>query len=327
MKKRRILLVLAVWVLTAFVGSTVVESSAWARAGGGGSMGSRGSRSFSAPKAPSSPSQSSPGFSSPERNPAMGTPGSSSPGFFSRSPFMQGLAGGLAGGLLGSLLFGGMGHAASGGAGGGGIGILDLILVGALLYFGWRFFKRRRAQTFPSPDSYSDSQGYAGSDSQSGGWQQRAYPALDEVSQGMEELRRTDPGLSAEALKDTLQDVFFRIQAAWANRSLDGVEGMLTQEMANYFRGEFAAMKQKGRINRLENIAVRRVEPGEIWQEAGKDYVTVLFTANLLDYTLDEVNGQVVGGDRNTPVKFQEFWTFCRDTGSPKWKLSAINQS
>lgn len=26
------------------------------------------------------------------------------------------------------------------------------------------------------------------------------------------------------------------------------------------------------------------------------------------------------------PVKFQEFWTFCRDFGASAWRLAAINQ-
>jgi predicted lipid-binding transport protein (Tim44 family) len=322
MKKNRMFLILVVCVLSVFAGSMIVESSAWARAGRGGSFGSRGSRSYTAPKSPSSPFQSSPGFNSPGRSPGIG-----SPGFFGRSPFMQGLAGGLAGGLLGSLLFGGMGHAAAGGVGGGGIGFLDIILIGALLYFGWRFLKRRRAQTFPSQTSRFEPLGQAGSSPRLEEWQQHGYIPSNEVAQGLEQLKRTDTGLNEEALKDSLQDVFFRIQAAWANRSLDGVVGMFTPEMAEYFREEFAAMRRKGQINRLENIAVRKVEVGEIWQETGKDYVTVLFTANLLDYTVDEATGQVVAGDRTTPVKFQELWTFCRETGSSGWKLSAINQS
>jgi len=56
------------------------------------------------------------------------------------------------------------------------------------------------------------------------------------------------------------------------------------------------------------------------------DYVTVLITANLLDYTVDEHTGQVVGGDNLNPVKFQEFRTFCRDSGSSQWQLAGINQ-
>jgi len=101
----------------------------------------------------------------------------------------------------------------------------------------------------------------------------------------------------------------------------------ITDEMAKYMAGEFASMKQKGQINRLENIAVRKVEIAEAWQESGKEYISVLFTANLLDYTVDEKSGEVVTGDRRNPVKFEEFWTFCRPIGERNWALSAIQQT
>lgn len=111
------------------------------------------------------------------------------------------------------------------------------------------------------------------------------------------------------------------------NRSIEGIESLLTVEMRDFFKGEFERMRQQGRLNRLENIAVRKVELAEAWQEAGKEYVTVFFTANLLDYTVDDQTGQVVQGDKLNPVKFQEFWTFCRDAGGgSRWQLSAINQ-
>ena len=79
-------------------------------------------------------------------------------------------------------------------------------------------------------------------------------------------------------------------------------------------------------INRLENIAVRKVEPAEVWQESGRDFITVLFTANLLDYTVDDKSGKLIDGDKLNPVKFQEFWTFSRDAGSRQWQLAGINQ-
>lgn len=122
--------------------------------------------------------------------------------------------------------------------------------------------------------------------------------------------------------------MFFRIQAGWMNRSLNGIEPMLTGEMSENFQNEFNSMTQQGRINRLENIAVRKVEVVEVWQESGMDFITVLFTANLLDYTVDDKTNQVVDGDRLNPVKFEEYWTFCRSVGARSgWKLSAIQQT
>ena len=148
-------------VATVFVSCVVVESVAWARAGGGGSTGSRGSRGFSTPSRPSSPSPSSPGMGSRPSDPySRQQPGMSSPssGFFSRSPFMQGLAGGVLGGFVGNMLFGGSGHATAPGAApgattGGGIGLMDIILIGGLLYFLMKYLKRRREQAAATASS------------------------------------------------------------------------------------------------------------------------------------------------------------------------------
>jgi predicted lipid-binding transport protein (Tim44 family) len=221
-----------------------------------------------------------------------------------------------------------------GGSGGGGIGLFDIIILGLLLYFGLKFYKRWRQQSQGTPfygdvisarpeNSYGPAQG---GDPYRLTSQDSSADYYANLERGIDQIRQFDPNFNEESFKELVQDMFFRIQAGWMNRSMDGVENLLTAEMSGFFQGEFAKMKQQGRINRLENIAVRKVEISEAWQEAGKEYVTVLFTANLLDYTVDDKTGQVVEGDKLNPVKFQEFWTFCRDIGSSQWQLSAINQ-
>jgi predicted lipid-binding transport protein (Tim44 family) len=102
---------------------------------------------------------------------------------------------------------------------------------------------------------------------------------------------------------------------------------MLTDEMYRILQGDADDLKGKKQINRLENIAVRMVDVSEAWQEAGKDFITVRFYANLLDYTTDEMSGAVVAGSKTDPVKFEEFWTFTRPVGNNPWQLSAINQA
>jgi len=209
---------------------------------------------------------------------------------------------------------------------GGGIGFLEIVLIGLLLFFAWRFFKKRRLAAQANYSGSETFQEYREPDYSTPGPGAGAYAPQSEVAEGLWRLRQRDPRLSEEALKETFQDIFFRIQAAWMNRSQDGISEMITGEMADTFASEFENMRKKGRINRLENIAVRRIETTEIWQEMGKDYVTVLLTANLLDYTVDDKTGEVIGGDKLNPVKFEEFWTFCQEVGSSDWKLAAINQ-
>ncbi len=119
-----------------------IESTAWARAGGGSSSGSRSSRSFAAP---SRPSPVSPGLSDQGRLSAPFTQSRPSPGLSGGSSLMQGIAGGIAGGLLGSMIFGGASHAgARGEMGGGGIGLFEILILCLLAYIGYRFYRKRR---------------------------------------------------------------------------------------------------------------------------------------------------------------------------------------
>ncbi len=325
-----------------FAFTTFLETYAEARAGRGGSMGSRGSRTFTAPQStPAQPAQRNPGVAGQAQDTARATGQPAAGGGFSRSPLLQGLAGGLAGGMIGSMLFGGMGHAGevADGESRGGMGLLDMILIGLLLFLGWRFFKKRREQKAlalggangHSPAQFSSAPGVQNAPAedapQSPPPQSAPFQEDQDVSKGLEEIRSMDSNFDEDSFKETAQDLFFRIQAGWMNRSLEGIEDMLTDEMAEAFGAEFEKMNGAGRINRLENIAVRKVELTEAWQEMGKDYITILFTANLLDYTIDEFTGEILAGDKLNPVKFQEFWTFTREIGSDRWQLAGINQT
>ena len=296
---------------------------AFARVGGSRSSGSRGSRTMSTPTRPSTPSTPSSTAASPSTStsatPTQGaTPSQVPPP--QTGGFMRGMMGGLAGGFLGSMLFGGMGGA--GGLGdGGGVGILEIILLCGLAYLGYRFFmKRRQEQAAWSPQGAGTTPGpYAVPAAV-------ADTAAEDRNKGLEYIRRMDPAFDEKAFGETASDAFFRLQGGWTRRDLSPVSGLLTGEMRATLQADADALKAKGQINRLENISVRNVEITEAWQESGNEYVTVLFQANLLDYTTDEA-GKVLSGSDAVPVKFEEFWTFTRPVGPGAWRLSAIQQA
>ena len=110
------------------------------------------------------------------------------------------------------------------------------------------------------------------------------------------------------------------------NRDLSSAAGVLTDEMRGLLQRDVDTLLREKKVNRLENIAVRSVEISEAWQESGKDFVTAMVYANLLDYTTDDTSGAVISGSKTEPVKFEEYWTFTRPVGNNSWKLSAINQ-
>ena len=296
---------------------------AWARAGGGSSGGSRGSRSYSAPVKPS-PSAVSPKQPTTPPPPSSLQPAPQRPGW-------GGMLGGLLlGGLIGSLLFGGMGGLGHGLFGG--IGLMEIVIIGGLIFLAFRFMRSRQAQA-AAPSGYATPGGYG-----EPAWRPGASAASvatveapaepSDVDRGVGYIRQMDLGFDAARFAaDTASDIFFKIQAAWMTRDMGRVSQLVTPDMQAMLQKDCDRLRAEGRINRLENIAVRSADVTEAWQERGQDYVTVHFLASLLDYTTDEKSGQVVEGNPVEPVKFEEYWTFLRPVGPNAWRLSAIQQA
>jgi len=305
-----------------------ITAEAWARAGGGRSMGSRG---FSRPSPTQRPSQQQTPNYQQQARPAAPQP--AAPG-----GFLRGLGGGLLGGFLGSMLFGSMlGSAGAAGkdgsaAGSSGPGLLDILLIGLLLYLAYRFFMKRRRAAQAQSGSYYQSQAaepemFGGRTAPpppppQGGYDDRG----GDVERGLAHIRSMEPDFDEAFFRDRAMDVFFQLQAAHGQRDLSGVRDLLTDEMAGELQRDIDLLKEQGRVNRLENIAVRSVDIVQAWQEMGQDYLAVRFLANLLDYVVDDNSGAVLEGSNSQPVKFEEYWTFTRPVGPGPWRLCAITQ-
>jgi predicted lipid-binding transport protein (Tim44 family) len=239
---------------------------------------------------------------------------------------LRNMAGGIAGGFLGSMLFRGLGFGGGwGGGGGGGIGLFEIILLAVILYLIYRFVKRRREAA--SQGAYYQSSSTDAASYQT--YQPSRDPGetgTDDLQTGLRYIAQMDPGFDETRFRDGCLDTFFKIQGAWAVRDMSPVRNLLTDEMYRTIENDAERLKTEKKINKLDNIAVRTTDIVEAWQESGKDYITVRFYANLLDYTVDEATGQVVTGSRTDPVKFEEYWTFVRQVGNNPWQLSAITQ-
>lgn len=245
---------------------------------------------------------------------------------------MRGLAGGLVGGAIGSMLFGSLANAGTGGGiGGSGIGLLQILLFAGAGYFVYsRFFKKRPA---PAAAHYYQpvvgSEGYyAGNQTGGAGYISAPQPSspMDSgtAAAGLEEIRRSDPSFDPEHFKEVAQDVFFKVQAGWIRRDLQSYRHLLGERLAQEYEGHFAELREKGQINKLESIAVRKVELADAGTDSSEDFVTLLITANLLDYTIDERSNEIVSGSMTEPVKFAEKWTWARPVGTLNWKLEGV---
>jgi predicted lipid-binding transport protein (Tim44 family) len=230
---------------------------------------------------------------------------------------MGGIAGFALGGLLGSMLFGGFGHGF-----GGGIGLLEIILIGGGLFLLFRFMSARR----DAQPSYAT----AGAPYAGGGLQEVTAPEpsaiASDLDRGLAHIRSMDATFDPGVVSDAARGLFGDVQRALTARDMSAVSARLTSRMYTELTGQCDRLRAARQTNRMEAINVRNSEVTEAWQESGQDFVTVYLAGSLVDYTVDDTTGAVVDGAK-TPQEFEEFWTFTRPVGPNPWRLSAIQST
>jgi predicted lipid-binding transport protein (Tim44 family) len=175
--------------------------------------------------------------------------------------------------------------------------IIILLVIAGIIYFVYKRYKanKQMQMSTASPAGYSS---YA--------YNEPAYdisytpqPALGSVSDGLRHIAEMDPAFNEQSFRDTAEDLFFKIQGGWTRRDIGGITGLLTPQMHDIFQGDISRYLAEKKMNRLENIAVRQVEIVDAVQDQGEEFITVRYTASLLDFTTDET-GTVLSGSPTT---------------------------
>ncbi len=241
-----------------------------------------------------------------------------------KSGFSRGLAGGLLGGAIGGMLFGSMF-----GMGGSGLGIVPLLILGGVGYFLYRRFARMpRENSFTNhpPPQYNSSG--SSQDKQTDSYSENMPPPVPDANfsleNGIQMIQKNDPAFDLNHFTEVASDVFFQIQAGWMRRDLTSYRHLLGKQLAEEYEKQFSEMKELGQINKLESIAIRKIEAVDAGSDQQEDFITLLFTANLLDYTVDDKSGDLIKGSMSNPVKFAEKWTWARPVKTEDWKLEGI---
>lgn len=323
----------------ALLASTLLGVAEAKRMGGGTSFGSRPSysRSYSNPVSPS-PSYAPTGPArqvSPQTAPTQTPTPTPAPGFGSR--FGWGLGGFMAGGLIGSMLFG---HGMGGGWGGmGGIGLLDILLLGFVAYMLVKLLRRKSAP---------DGQDQAGPSGQPGPWRQSPSQPDDQVSRAersWDNLRSQPqqpapqaggpaggtggfgvaPGSEAQAAPavpegfnvpeflEGAKTVYARLQHSWDRRDLNDIALFTTPEVLAELKSQASADPSPSKTELLL-VNARLLE----FREEDKDIVTSVFFDVLMREDVSE----------ERPKQVREVWHFSRPAGdlAANWRLEGIQQ-
>ncbi|QCK85055.1 hypothetical protein E8L99_04305 [Phreatobacter aquaticus] len=326
MSTKTLFRVAAVAAITLMAGAIVAD----ARPGGSRSSGSRGSQTHSAPP----PTNTAPTAAQPMQRTTTPTPapGMQQPGMAPRPGMTPpaaaqpsrwgGLGMGLAAGFLGAGLFGML----AGGGFGAGLGsmagmfgfLLQLALIGGIIWLAFRFFRSRNPAPAAGPMGHARTGGPMG---MMGG----AVPGAAGGSVASPSMAPSDKvGISPQDF-DQFERRLGEVQDAYSREDVNALRALATPEMVSYFAEDLKANADRGVINRISNVKLLQGDLSEAWREQDSDYATVAMRYGLVDVTTERASGRVVGGN---PAGEQvvELWTFRRPHGGT-WVLSAIQQT
>ena len=280
----------------------------------GGSFGSRGSRTYYAP----APTMRSPNSVAPIQRSMTGRPATAqAPGYASQpSQAMPGRRfGGFGGGLIGGLLAGGligglMGHGMGGGGGGFLMSLIQLALLGGIIWFVVGLFRRKAAsgQPYVAPTTPQFGSGFR---------EPTPAPQFVPVSPATPEFAITETDKAAfERLLNEVQDAF-------GHEDYGRLRECTTPEMMSYLAEELSQNATRGVRNDVTATRLIDAEISEAWTEGALDYATIAMRFESIDVMRDRNTRAVIEGDPSRPSETTEHWTFVRQDGAP-WKLSAI---
>ena len=233
---------------------------------------------------------------------------------------MGGLFGGLlAGTLLGSLL---SGNGFSGG------GLMDIILIGLLVFLGLKLFARFRGSRTPAPAGVRGASPHMGDlrddaqerqplrRDQATGWDVLRDKSRNAQAGGAQSFA-ADPGVDvpegfdAEEFLRGAKMAYSRLQSSWDKRDLDDIAQFTTPAVLESVREQLAAEPNPGTTEvLLVNAQLLGVE-----NEGDEQRAQVFFDVLLRE-----------SPDQQAPSNVREIWHFVRPPSGGTWKLDGIQQ-
>jgi predicted lipid-binding transport protein (Tim44 family) len=301
--------------LGAVTALALTVAAADARPGGGRSIGSRGANTQSAPPT----TNTAPRTAQPIEKPGSQVAGAATarPGAAAAAPARSGFGSMLMGGLLGAGLFGllsGSGLFSGLGSLAGILGfVLQMALIGGLVYLAMMFFRRRSQLATASAQPPTATQRQTMNFNRDGASIGGGAPALAKLNVTGDDF-------------NSFERLLGNIQSAYGRQDRSALRALTTQEMFHHFDDELTANEAKGLANRISGVKLLQGDLSEAWGETGAEYATVAMRYSIDDTKVETASGRVV--DKGEP-EVTELWTFRRTPGANamSWKLSAIQQS
>jgi predicted lipid-binding transport protein (Tim44 family) len=197
--------------------------------------------------------------------------------------------------------------------------MLQMLLIGGLVYLGYLAFMFFRNRSGGSPSLATASAGASPRQQQP----QNYRTAMGATGGGRQTLNIVAGDY------ETYERLLKEVQGAYARGDVNALAERTTPEMLSYFAHELQENTQKGVSNDLSEPKLLKGDLAEAWRETNAEYATVAMQYEMIDATVDKRSGRVISGSTTDPEVITEVWTFMRPVNgrANQWELTAIQQA
>lgn len=132
----------------------------------------------------------------------------------------------------------------------------------------------------------------------------------------MRALQGRDPSFQVKVFGARARAIFMKLQEAWDAGRWSDTRPYQTDCQYQANRYWLARYRRFGLRNRLDKVAITRLNIVAVERDAWYEAITVRVYAQMLDWTEDS-RGVVVSGSKDTVRRFSEYWTFLRTLERP----------
>jgi hypothetical protein len=126
------------------------------------------------------------------------------------------------------------------------------------------------------------------------------------------ELAQRDPAFVWPAFQAKVAVIFGAMQTSWSNREWQQVRPFVSDNLFQMLSYWIDAYKKERLRNVTEGARIEQIELVRISSDRFFDALTVRLFATSLDYTIADDDGRIVGGSRDKPRRYSEYWTLIR---------------
>lgn len=181
--------------------------------------------------------------------------------------------------------------------------VVELIILTLIIFVMAAIKRKKQNGGFAPADAQHDRAGYAGND--------QSRVKLKPISA----YSQIDPAFDQEKLKTKLSNLYVQMQHAWTAGNLDSLRPYFTDSFWSQMDNQLQALKQSGRTNYVDNIAVMAVDLLGYTQNDHDDIVAARISTRITDYTLDDRTGNLVSGSKDREKFMVYEYTLTRTKG------------